>query len=85
MWLGVLFIPGEESDEVDHDQAILLGYGPERPLTTGSPVEMVPKLIEVFFELSQSTGALGPPRCGACDAPLEVPPLEEWEAPCVSA
>lgn len=85
MWLGLLMISKEESDDVEHDMAILVAYERERLLSAGGPVEMAPQIVRLLREAGRETGALQLPRCGTCGEALDVPPLDEAEPACASA
>ncbi len=84
MWIGVLFLT-KAADDAERDTAIVVAYERDRLFSAGGPVSMASQIVRLLREAAGKSGGLQPPRCGECDAPLEVPPLDEREATCVSA
>ena len=72
MWLGLLHIPPEETD--DEDTVLLLAWeaGRDRPLTVGGPLHAVAQMACMLREAAQQA-PLSPPRCDACRTPLDLP------------
>ena len=71
MWLGLIYAPSNDSEQV-----IVCAWTREggRPFTIGGRPGDVP---DIARRLRQEVGrrSLAQPRCGACDAALELPPL----------
>jgi hypothetical protein len=81
MWLGVVHYSSDE-DGVPDDGVILVAYESHRLFSLGVPTEAAP----LFIRLLRDADCGGrPPRCGRCEAALEVPPLDDLEAECASA
>ncbi|CAA9507439.1 MAG: hypothetical protein AVDCRST_MAG67-2520 [uncultured Solirubrobacteraceae bacterium] len=73
MWLGLLYLPSDDGDEV-----ILCAWehGRERPFTVAGPLHAVPEMARVLREAAASAGT--PPllpRCDGCLQPLDLPLL----------
>ena len=71
MWLGVLYVPND-----DDEQVIVCAWTREggRPFTIGGRPQDVPEIAR-WLRAEVGRRSLAQPRCGACDAPLEVPAL----------
>jgi len=75
MWLGLLYLTPDETDECHGDETVLLlawQAGQERPLTIGGPTGAVAHLACLLREVGEQKPIL-PPRCDACGTPLDLP------------
>ncbi|MGH2942094.1 MAG: hypothetical protein ACRDLN_04895 [Solirubrobacteraceae bacterium] len=73
MWLGLLYLPSDDGDEV-----ILCAWerGRDRPLTVAGPLHAVPEMARVLREADARVGAPTLlPRCDSCLTPLDLPLL----------
>jgi hypothetical protein len=73
MWLGLLYLPSDDGDEV-----ILCAWdrGRDRPFTVAGPLHSVPEMARVLREAGACSGT--PPllpRCDGCLTPLDLPLL----------
>ena len=71
MWLGLLYVPSD-----DGEQVVVCAWTREggRPFTIGGRPRDVPDIAR-WLRAEIGLRSLARPRCGACDAPLELPPL----------
>lgn len=69
MWFGLLY-------DNENDTAKVVAYKRDRIFTATGATEMAPTTIALLREASDGGRTFVPPRCRACQAPLEVPPVE---------
>lgn len=84
MWLGLLYIPAEESESGDATTIISV-YEPHRVWTLGMPPQMAPLIMRGLRDTALETGGAMPPRCESCGELLDVPPLDDLDVACGSA
>ena len=73
MWLGLLYLPSDDGDEV-----VLCAWehGRDRPFTVAGPLDAVPEMARTLREADVRTGRPTLlPRCDGCLTPLDLPPL----------
>jgi hypothetical protein len=73
MWLGLLYLPSDDSADV-----ILCCWerGRDRPLTIAGSLHAAPEMARVLREAAAHAGTAPlPPRCDACLTPLDLPLL----------
>jgi hypothetical protein len=86
MWFGLLYLTPEDGDDVEHPTVMVVAYESHRLFKVGAPLPAAPGLIALLREAAAHGRNVGPPRCGSCDAPWDVPPLDgEGEPACASA
>ena len=85
MWFGLLHLTPDSGDAVDAPQAVVVAYQTDRLLRIGAAVDQIPEVVRLLHLASDGGRSVRPPRCGACDAPWDVPPLDEEESACASA
>ena len=71
MWLGLIYTPSP-----DGEQIVVCAWTTEggRPFTIGGRPEDVPQIARWLRNVA-GMRSLAAPRCGQCDAPIELPPL----------
>ena len=71
MWLGLVYVPS-----ADDEQVLVCAWTQEggRPFTVGGQPGDVPAIARWLREVV-GMRSLAPPRCGECEAPLDLPPL----------
>ena len=71
MWLGLVYEPSD-----DGAQIIVCAWTREggRPFTIGGRPQDVPEIAR-WLRAEVGLRSLAQPRCGTCDAPLELPAL----------
>ncbi|HYI89840.1 MAG TPA: hypothetical protein VEY05_08060 [Beijerinckiaceae bacterium] len=71
MWLGLVYLPSP-----DGDQIIVCAWTHEggRPFTVGGQPSDVPQIAR-WLRKTVGMGSLAMPRCGTCEAPIELPAL----------
>jgi len=72
MWLGLLYLPSP-----DGDQVILCAWiaGRARPFTFAGPLDAVPDMARALRRSSAFAGSSVLPRCDGCGTSLDLPPL----------
>jgi hypothetical protein len=71
MWLGLIYAPSDDSEQI-----IVCAWTREggRPFTIGGQPRDVPEIARWLRE-AVGLRSLAQPRCAACDTALELPPL----------
>jgi hypothetical protein len=73
MWLGLLYLPSDDSAEVI---LCLWERGRDRPVTIAGPLQAVPEMARVLRGAGACAGTPPlRPRCDACLTALDLPPL----------
>jgi hypothetical protein len=72
MWLGLVYVPSAAGDQV-----VVCAWTRDggRPFTVGGPPADAPQIARCLREALGGLGWLAAPRCGECEAPLDLPPL----------
>ena len=72
MWLGLIYLPSSDAGE----QIIVCAWTHEggRPFTVGGRPADVPQIAR-WLRDAVGMHSLAVPRCGACEASLDLPPL----------
>lgn len=72
MWLGLLYLPSP-----DGDQVVLTAWTPsgERPLTVAGDLDTAPELARALRNADPDCDWTALPRCDGCRTPLDLPPL----------
>ena len=65
--------PAADVDE----HVIVIAYEQRRLFKVATTLAEVPTVLTFLRAASDGGRNYGPPRCGCCDTPLEVPPVEE--------
>lgn len=72
MWLGLLFLPS-----ADGDQVILCAWidGRDRPFTFAGPLDAVPDMARALRRSRALSGSTTLPDCDGCGTRLDLPLL----------
>lgn len=72
MWLGLLYLPSN-----DGDQVVLCAWidGRERPFTLAGPLDAVPEMVRALRQTHAVTGSSVLPCCDDCGTALDLPLL----------
>lgn len=69
--------------EAVSEHVVVVAYEPRRLFRVAAPLTEVPTVLQFLRAASDSGRRVGLPRCGCCDEPLKIPPVDEQEAECV--
>jgi len=84
VWFGLVHLSPDAGDDVERESVIVVAYEPHRLFRVGASLEAAPEVLATLREASDHGRRVGAPRCGSCDAPITVPPVDEDES-CASA
>ena len=83
---GAIRVRGRDVEPASVDEhVVVVAYEPRRLFKVATPLTELPVVLTFLRAASDGGRNVGPPRCGCCGEPFEVPPVDEEKPACASA